>query len=936
MIKQLLVILISISLISACKDEKKELTVKDLASHPVEHPEPDSVSPERLHAIEHYQAYLNKTEFKTHYAEALRRVADLELEVSEEQQRKNEIADEHAREKIMLSSIEHYNTYLRTYAGHEKNDLVYYQLAKAYSLTGDIENSLKSMDAIVNHYPQSRYIDEVQFRRGEILFVWREYSLAEQAYNSITKHPKSPFYEKALYKLGWSQFKQSHYRQALQTYFLLLDIKERERKINQNGIIDTVKNSEKDFIADSLRVLSLSLSYLNGYKTIEELFKGHPKKLYEPLIYKELGNLYSRKERYNDAARTYMAFTYKHPENSLSPEFHSLALKAYIDGKMNDKILPSKILYVKNYDVGTPFWNKQNHGNRNKIRTNLIEHIRDLAQHFHAQARKSKKLKDYKIAVKWYRNYLKSFPKDKNSAYMNFMLAEALYDAHLYKKALNEYEKSAYQYPIHSKSAEAAYAALITYNILIKKAPPTELVSLKQRALNSAIRFSNIFPNDKRAPTVITKTSETLLQVKNYTLASEFARRIIDNKRIKKSSLKQTAWIVHAHAQFELSQYAIAEKAYKIAINHIPKEGKKNILLISQLTDKLAASVYKQAESFKAKGDNKLAAYHFLRIAKVAPSSPIRATAEYDAATLYIQIKDWKAATRILENFRHRFPKRKRYFQGISSKLALAYTQTGQFDKAAREINLLANYAKTPEEKRKLMWDAAKMYEKSGNPLQAVNLYKKYAIKYPTPFSQSIEAYHRVTEYYKNKKNSNMRNKWLRKLIKAEQRGGQQRTDRSRYLAASAAFELAEPTMYSFKKIKLKIPLKKNLRLKKKRMKAAINAYKKVLSYKIAEFTTAATYNMGEIYNHLAQSLMESQRPKGLSEDELEQYDILLEEQAYPFEEKSINIHSSNITRTKQGIYDKWIKKSMKVLASIQPVRYAKKEKIEPYVLITN
>ena len=932
-----LTVLLALSLLGACKNEEpQELTVKDLASHPVEYPEPDSVSPERLHAIEHYQAYLNKTEFKTHYAEALRRVADLELEVSEEQQQKNEAANEQAREEIMLSSIEHYKTYLRTYAGHEKNDLIYYQLAKAYSLTGDIEDSLKAMDAIVKDYPQSRYIDEVQFRRGEILFVWREYAQAEQAYSSITQHPKSPFYEKALYKLGWSQFKQSHYRQALNTYFSLLDIKERENKIDQQGIVDTVSKSEKDFIIDSLRVVSLSLSYLNGYKTIEELFKNPPAKLYEPLIYKELGLLYANKGRYSDAANTFMAFTKTHPQSVLAPDFHSLALQAYIDGKINDKILPSKILYVKNYGVGTAFWNKQSISSQNKIRPNLIKHIRDLAQHFHAQARKSKKLKDYRTAANWYRKYLSSFPKDKDAPYMNFLLAEALYDAHLYKQALPEYEKTAYQYPTHSKSAEAAYAALLTYNTLIKQAKPPALKRLKQQALNSAIRFSNSFPNDKHAPAVITKTAENLFQVKNYILASEFAKRIIDNKKIKKSDLKRTAWIVYAHSQFELAHYATAEKAYKTAINLIPRKGKKNIQLIGQLTDKLAASVYKQAEDFKKKGDNKLAAYHFLRIAKLAPSSPIRATAEYDAATLYIQMKDWKTAARVLENFRIRFPKHKEYFQGISSKLALTYTQTGQFDKAAREISLLSSYARTPEDRRKLMWDAAEMYEKAKHTDKAVKLYKQYAAKYPKPFAQSIEAYYRITEYYKSSKNNRQRNKWLKKLIRAEKRGGKQRTDRSRYLAASATFELAQPDLYSFKKVKLKIPLKKNLRLKKKRMKAAIKAYKNVLSYKVAEFTTAATYKMGEIYNHLAQSLMDSQRPRGLSADELEQYDILLEEQAYPFEEKSIDIHSSNVRRTKQGIYDQWIRKSMKVLAKIQPVRYAKQEKIEPYVLITH
>jgi len=148
-------------------------------------------------------------------------------------------------------------------------------------------------------------------------------------------------------------------------------------------------------------------------------------------------------------------------------------------------------------------------------------------------------------------------------------------------------------------------------------------------------------------------------------------------------------------------------------------------------------------------------------------------------------------------------------------------------------------------------------------------------------------------------------------------------------------FELTQPVLKSYQQVKLSIPLKKNLKVKKKRMETAISSLKKVMTYKVAEFSTASTYQMGEIYNHLAHSLMESQRPKGLSADELEQYEILLEEQAYPFEEKSIDIHSINAKRTKQNIYDEWIKKSIAVLKSIQPVRYAKHEKIESYVLIT-
>jgi len=67
---------------------------------------------------------------------------------------------------------------------------------------------------------------------------------------------------------------------------------------------------------------------------------------------------------------------------------------------------------------------------------------------------------------------------------------------------------------------------------------------------------------------------------------------------------------------------------------------------------------------------------------------------------------------------------------------------------------------------------------------------------------------------------------------------------------------------------------------------------------------------------------MNSQRPQDLDEFALEEYDLLLEEIAYPFEEKAIEIHTSNAQRAWQNIYDNWVKKSFAALAELAPALY--------------
>ena len=72
--------------------------------------------------------------------------------------------------------------------------------------------------------------------------------------------------------------------------------------------------------------------------------------------------------------------------------------------------------------------------------------------------------------------------------------------------------------------------------------------------------------------------------------------------------------------------------------------------------------------------------------------------------------------------------------------------------------------------------------------------------------------------------------------------------------------------------------------------------------------------------------LIDSERPKGLSELELEEYELMLEEQAYPHKQKAISLLEANAHRSWQGIYDHWVKASFKALAELLPARYGKEE----------
>ena len=57
---------------------------------------------------------------------------------------------------------------------------------------------------------------------------------------------------------------------------------------------------------------------------------------------------------------------------------------------------------------------------------------------------------------------------------------------------------------------------------------------------------------------------------------------------------------------------------------------------------------------------------------------------------------------------------------------------------------------------------------------------------------------------------------------------------------------------------------------------------------------------------------------------QLQEYELALEENAFPFEEKAIGVHEKNLELIRSGIYNDWIEKSLAKLAQLMPARYAK------------
>jgi TolA-binding protein len=907
-------------------------TIADLEDLPL--PETDKLEPEvsfeidQQQVIESYRALVEITAQGGGTGDELRRLADLELESSLD----DRIADDEARQQQGQANSQHaigiYEDYLETYPQRENNDMILYQLSRAYALEAESEKSIAAMDRLALEYPDSQYIDEVEFRRGENLFVEREYPAAEKAYGKVVaNHPDSLYYKKSLYKYGWTQFKQSRYRDALASYMLLLDVNLEEKNVKEIDFNPELSRADKDLLEDVVRVVSLSFSYQEEKYYISQYFDETGKRDYEPLLYLGLGELYLSKNRIIDGSDLFLAYTREYPYSSHTPFFHQRAIETFQAAGYTDLVLEEKIAFVNRYDVNSEYWSLQEESTQQALTKTLVLHMTELATHFHALARVSKKPKDYQVSADWYRRFLKSFPEDPTAPRINFLLAESLYDSGQYPQAIDEYQKTAYNYPPHKDGAEAGYAALITFDKLFKTTNASEILALRQARTKSAVRFTTTYSDDPRLSVVELQTAQQYFEWKNYPESIASANRLIENRNVDKPT-KQTAWTIRSDAQFSVGDYAAAEQSYLTLLTFLPKQDKKR----DAVREQVAASIYKQGEQARDSGNHLLAAQSFTRLGEVIPESPKRVVAEYDAATAYVQLKDWPAAIKQLETFRKRYPEEKKLNNGVTEKLALAYSENGDRSQAAGEILALSKLPGSAERKRDLMWKSAELYQEDGQYGKAISIYKDYVKIYPYPLERSIELRHKIAESYRAKNDTKNLRYWLNDIVRADANGKSERNARSKYLAATASIELVQPLHRSYQKVKLTIPLKTSLAKKKKLMTQSIDAYSKAMNYQVEEVTTEATFQIAEIYHDFARSLMDSQRPKGLDEDQLEEYDLLLEEQAFPFEEKAIEIHIANFKRIPAGTYDEPTKKSLQILSEMMPFRYARVESTEIYV----
>jgi hypothetical protein len=117
--------------------------------------------------------------------------------------------------------------------------------------------------------------------------------------------------------------------------------------------------------------------------------------------------------------------------------------------------------------------------------------------------------------------------------------------------------------------------------------------------------------------------------------------------------------------------------------------------------------------------------------------------------------------------------------------------------------------------------------------------------------------------------------------------------------------------------------LSSRLKQKADLLKQASAVFLDVVSLGVAEWTTAALYQVGRTYESFAKAMKDAPPPAGLSDADKEQYQIQIDSFVVPIEEKSLDAYENGWKKAVElGIYNQWTAKMREALGRLNAELY--------------
>ena len=376
-------------------------------------------------------------------------LSDLEYEVLERRYELGVIPElPDAPEKDFTRSIVLFQRLVTEFPDYRFVDGAWYLLAMCQLQMFQGQEALASLQHLVENFPDSEFAQEAWLRIGEHYFERVAFAQARPAYERALGYGESVWYDKILFKLGWSNYLLNDYDTALANFTELLEFYERmgegtNRAVREEALqYFAIAIAEEDWDLDGQIDPEFILGRLARYLRDE--------RPYTQEVLDRIAQLLMENRRYEYAIDTYRHILARYPVDRLNARRHDEIITAHLRMGDVEAALAEGAVFAERYASGTDWHAEQERqGAFEEIafaervaRDLLITTAGRMYNEADELARRAALTSDvelareararYQTAARVYQEFLTTYPNDLEAYDVRMFMAQSLFYAENY------------------------------------------------------------------------------------------------------------------------------------------------------------------------------------------------------------------------------------------------------------------------------------------------------------------------------------------------------------------------------------------------------------------------------------------------------------------------------------------------------------------------
>ncbi len=877
------------------------------------------------------------------------------------------------------TALGYYKQILKEFPNYERIDQVMYYLGYGLIRDGKDKEGASYFSRLIKGYPSSKYLPDAYLAVAEYYFKNDLLFAARTNYQECLKYKDSPVYNYALYKLGWVYYNLKEWRLAIDTFKAVIEglgattteqkkIEFRNQAMNDLVVVfaevpegwiecrDYFERLGGEKLAWS-KLKKLVEKYVTDDKneeviTVLRYFLS--KKPNDPGAVEWYSSIIDAVRRTNDKPRLETTL------REVVEYFDAKATWAVVNRSNEEVFRKSQILAEDSLDfVATTYHQKAQKTNDRAAYVQASKDYELFLTRFPSSEKAYKtrfflaeiyffELQEWEKAADTYVSVVKANPKGE-------FVEEAAYGSVLALQQLMDPERARSQQVKRGKQGKMKIKEARLITDADRELQPTPLTEWQSRFVEACDAFRVWLPASEHTPEVMFYAAEVLREhdqlaeaiprletivehhpkhkyaahaansifgaaslLKKWDLVERWARYLIDKRNFsikKKDDLQKVIAIALSQQADDLQrENRFDEAAQKMVAlqNEFPKHELAPKALFN------AAAIYERGK----KTDRALELY--LKLIRTYPDHEVTPQAIFVVGAIHEARTDYLEAAEYFESLK-RFPKHSLTPDAIYNAGAIRMA-LGKYAEALSAFGLYMEMFKDRADRPEVYLIMAEIYGKSGDWKRAVEQYRGFAKAFPKATLLQVKASLLAAKgiLAQNPEAYGEAGPLLAAVVRDFRRlSATDKEGVARHWAAEARFLEGEALYRKMKEVQLELPegvFRRRIKTKAEWQVKAEAAYLEVFTFKSDRWSAAGATRVGDLYVEFSEALYRVPIPEALNPDEQEIYRALIDEVAFPLQEKAIvSFQTAVALAQEKRVYNVWSAAGARSLAKLSP-----------------